>query len=80
MYEYHKLPVMTSKGTIPVHLSVFMSIKTKLRAYVFRMQHRESMRDNSEYVFLVGSCTNGLSIVIAFLINLVLQLLAIISG
>ena len=37
LYEYHKLPLMTSKGTIPVHLSVFMSIETKLRAYVFLM-------------------------------------------
>ena len=80
LYEYHKLPVMTSKGTIPVHLSVFMSIETKLRAYVFRMQHRESMRDNSEYVFLVRSCTNGLSIVIVFLFNLAERLLARISG
>ena len=57
---------MTSKGTIPVHLSVFMSIKTKLRSYVLRMQHRESMRDNSEYVFLLRLCANGLSFVIAF--------------
>ena len=80
LYEYHKLPVMTSKGTIPVHLSVFMSIKTKLRAYVFRMQHRESMRDNSEYVLLVRSCTNGLSIVIAFPFHFAISLLTTISG
>ena len=72
LYEYHKLTVMTSKGTIPVHLSTFVSIETKLRACVFRMQHVESTRDNSEYVFLVRSCANGLSIVMAFLSNLVI--------
>ena len=62
---------MTTKGTIPVHLSFFMSIESKLRAYVFRMQHMESMRDNSEYVFLIRSCANFLSFVIALLFNLV---------